>query len=64
VLWRPTQHAYRRDWSAGQPARFNYKIIEALTNWIGKAYSNGYPEQGLFPGQDLSRRLVSIELEN
>jgi hypothetical protein len=65
-LVRNEIEAYRRDWSAGQLARFNYKIIEALTNWIGNAYSDGYPKQGLFPGQDLSRRLVSaisIELE-
>jgi hypothetical protein len=59
--------AYRRDWSAFELARYNYKIIEALTNWIGNAYSDGYPKQRLYPGQDLSRRLVSaisIEMEN
>jgi hypothetical protein len=53
--------------NAGQLARFNYKIIEALTNWIGNAYSDGYPKQGLFPGQNLSWRLmteISIEQEN
>ncbi len=59
--------AYRSDWSAFKLARYNYKIIEALTNWIGNAYSDGYPKKRLYPGQDLSRRLVSaisIELEN
>jgi hypothetical protein len=59
--------AYRRDWSAAELAGYNYKIIEALTNWIGNAYSDGYPKKRLYPGQDLSRRLVSaisIELEN
>ena len=41
--------------------------MEALTNWIGNAYSDGYPKRSLYPGQDLSRRLVSAvstELEN
>jgi hypothetical protein len=59
--------AYRHDWSATELAGFNYKIIEALTNWIGNAYADGYPKKRLYPGQDLSRRLVSaisIELEN
>ena len=41
--------------------------MQALTNWIGNAYSDGYPKQNLYPGQDLAQRLVSaisIELEN
>jgi hypothetical protein len=41
--------------------------MEALTNWIGHAYSDGYPKRNLYPGQDLSRRLVtaiSAELES
>jgi hypothetical protein len=33
--------------------------MEALTNWIGNAYSDGYPKRNLYPGQDLSQRLVS-----
>jgi hypothetical protein len=37
----------------------NNKIIEALTNWIGNAYSDGYPKRRLYPGQNLSERLVS-----
>jgi hypothetical protein len=58
---------YRNDWSGSALARFHYKIMEALTNWIGNAYSDGYPKQGLYPGQNLSQRLVSAvskELEN
>jgi len=35
---------------------FNYKIIEALTNWIGHTYADGYPKKRLYPGQDLPRR--------
>jgi hypothetical protein len=41
--------------------------MEALTNWIGYAYSDGYPNRNLYPGQDLSQRLlsaVSMELES
>jgi hypothetical protein len=41
--------------------------MQALTNWIGHAYSDGYPKRNLYPGQDLSRRLVSAvstELES
>jgi hypothetical protein len=38
---------YRRDWSAPSLERFQYKIMEALTNWIGHAYSDGYPKRGL-----------------
>ena len=59
--------AYRRDWGETKLSRFNYKIIEALTNWIGNAYSDGYPKRNLYPGQSLSQRLmsvISIELEN
>jgi hypothetical protein len=58
---------YRRDWSGPSLAGFHYKIMEALTNWIGNAYSNGYPKQGLYPAQNLSQRLVlavSKKLEN
>jgi hypothetical protein len=50
---------YRRDWSSPALATWNYKVIEALTNWIGHAYSDGYPKKGLYPAQNLSRRLVS-----
>jgi hypothetical protein len=59
--------AYRKDWSASELASYHWKIIRALTNWIGHAYSDGYPKRNLYPGQDLSRRLVSaisIELES
>jgi len=59
--------AYRRDWSESVLAKLQYKKIEALTNWIGNAYSDGYPKQNLYPGQNLSQRLVSaisVELEN
>jgi hypothetical protein len=52
-------HAYRQDWSESSLSRFNYKIIEALANWIGNAYSDGYPKRRLYPGQNLSERLVS-----
>ena len=41
--------------------------MQALTNWIGHAYSDGYPKQNLYPGQDLSSRLaaaISIALES
>jgi hypothetical protein len=44
-----------------------YKIIEALTNWIGNAYDDGYPKRNLYPGQNLSQRLlsaISVELES
>ena len=59
--------AYRQDWSAAELASYHWKIMEALTNWIGHAYSDGYPKRNLYPGQDLSQRLVaavSIELES
>jgi hypothetical protein len=58
---------YRRDWSGPSLTSFHYKIMEALTNWIGNAYADGYPKQGLYPAQNLSQRLVSAvskELEN
>lgn len=58
---------YRRDWSGSSLAAYQYKIMEALTNWIGNALSDGYPKRGLYPGQNLSQRLVSAvskELEN
>ena len=35
---------YRRDWSADELGSYHWKIDEALTNWIGHAYSDGYPE--------------------
>jgi hypothetical protein len=41
--------------------------MEALTNWIGHAFSDGYPKRNLYPAQDLSQRLVaavSVELES
>jgi len=50
---------YRLDWSENVLSRFNYKIMEALTNWIGNAYGDGYPKRRLYPGQNLSQRLVS-----
>lgn len=58
---------YRQDWSATELASYQWKIMQALTNWIGHAYSDGYPKQNLYPGQDLSQRLVSAistELES
>jgi hypothetical protein len=58
---------YRQAWSVGELASYQYKIMWALTNRIGNAYSDGYPKQNLYPGQDLAQRLVSaisIELEN
>jgi hypothetical protein len=58
---------YRKDWSATELASYHWKIMEALTNWIGHAYSDGYPKRNLYPGQDLSQRLVSAissELES
>jgi hypothetical protein len=51
--------AYRKVWSEEKLAFFHWKIMEALTNWIGHAYSDGYPKRGLYPGQDLSQRLMS-----
>lgn len=59
--------AYRQDWGVLELASYHWKIIEALTNWIGHAYSDGYPKRNLYPGQDLSQRLisaVSIKLES
>jgi len=50
---------YRKDWSEAELASYHWKIMEALTNWIGHAYSDGYPRRNLYPGQDLSQRLVS-----
>jgi hypothetical protein len=51
--------AYRQDWSEAVLSKLQYKIIEALTNWIGNAYDDGYPTRNLYPGQNLSQRLVS-----
>lgn len=59
--------AYRQDWSEAELVSYHWKIMEALTNWIGHAYSDGYPKRNLYPGQDLSQRLVSVisnELES
>jgi hypothetical protein len=59
--------SYRQDWSEAELASYHWKIMEALTNWIGHAYSDGYPKRNLYPGQDLSQRLVaaiSVELES
>lgn len=58
---------YRNDWSEAELNSYNWKIMEALTNWIGNAHSDGYPKRGLYPGQDLARRLVaavSAELDS
>jgi hypothetical protein len=51
--------SYREDWSESELVSYHWKIMEALTNWIGHAYSDGYPKRNLYPGQDLSQRLVS-----
>jgi hypothetical protein len=58
VLHREIER-YRQDWSETELASYHWKIMEALTNWIGNAYSDGYPKRNLYPGQDLSQRLVS-----
>lgn len=58
VLHREIER-YRHDWSEAELAAFHWKIMEALTNWIGNAYGDGYPKRNLYPGQDLSQRLVS-----
>lgn len=55
----PEIKAYRADWRETELASYHWKIMEALTNWIGHAYSDGYPKRNLYPGQDLSQRLVS-----
>lgn len=58
---------FRNDWSEDELAGYHWKIIEALTNWVGNAYSDGYPRRNLYPAQDLSRRLVAVvsrELES
>src|SRR5262249_4983250 len=58
---------FRRDWAEDALATYHWKIMEALTNWIGNAYSDGYPRRNLYPGQNLSRRVIaaiSVELEN
>jgi hypothetical protein len=59
--------AYRQDWSEDELGSYHWKIMEALTNWIGHGWSNGYPRQNLYPGQNLAQRLVkavSNELES
>jgi hypothetical protein len=57
---------YRQDWSEDEIGTYHWKTIEALTNWIGHGWANGYPKRNLYPGQDLAQRLVkavSFELE-
>lgn len=59
--------AFRGDWSAAELASYQWKIMQALTNWIGNGYSDGYPRRNLYPAQDLSQRIVSaisVELES
>ena len=59
--------AYRQDWSAAELSSYHWKIMQALTNWIGHAYSDGYPKRNLYPAQDLAERIVSaisIELDS
>jgi hypothetical protein len=61
--------AFREDWASGALSSYHWKIMQALTNWIGNAYGNGegYPRQNLYPGQDLARRMIaaiSAELED
>jgi hypothetical protein len=51
--------SYRQEWSEHALRSYHWKIMEALTNWIGHAYSDGYPKRNLYPGQDLSQRLIS-----
>jgi hypothetical protein len=51
--------SYRQDWSEYALRSYHWKIMQALTNWIGHAYSDGYPTRNLYPGQDLSQRLIS-----
>lgn len=58
---------FRDDWSAVELAVYHWKIMEALTNWIGNAYGDGYPKRSLYPAHDLSRRLIEViskEIEN
>jgi hypothetical protein len=57
VLDREIQ-AYRADWSEDELGSYHWKTIEALTNWIGHGWANGYPKRNLYPGQDLAQRLV------
>jgi hypothetical protein len=57
---------YRNVWSTNELRKYNYKIMEALTNWIGNALKDGYPKRNLYPAQYLSQRLIeaiSLELE-
>jgi hypothetical protein len=66
ILDREIQ-AYRQAWSKEELAAYHWKIMQALTNWIGHGWSNGYPNGNLYPGQDLAQRLgkaVSNELES
>ncbi len=50
---------YRNEWSENVLARYNYKIVEALTNWIGNLLAEGYWKRGLYPGQSLSQKLMA-----
>lgn len=57
---------YREDWSEDELSEYHWKTIEALTNWIGNAYADGFPKRNLYPAQNLSQRLigaVSVALE-
>ena len=57
---------YREAWSEDTLSEYHWKTIEALTNWIGNAYADGFPKRNLYPAQNLSQRLVgavSIALE-
>jgi hypothetical protein len=66
VLHREIE-VYRGDWSEDELGSYHWKTIEALTNWIGHGWANGYPKRNLYPGQDLAQRLgkaVSSELES
>jgi hypothetical protein len=56
---RQAIESYRQDWSEYSLRSYHWKVMQALTNWIGHAYSDGYPKQNLYPGQDLSQRLMS-----
>ncbi|MGO9275215.1 MAG: hypothetical protein ACLQOO_34105 [Terriglobia bacterium] len=58
---------FREDWGSEALSSYHWKVMQALTNWIGNAYSDGYPGRNLYPGQDLARRVIaaiSAELEN
>jgi hypothetical protein len=58
---------YRQNWSESElSSSYHWKTMEALTNWIGHAYADGFPRRNLYPAQNLSERLVgavSVALE-